>query len=295
MRAARLRPTRSAPGANAVAAMLSRISPKTAVALGISQSGQTLQQQLAGQSGERLPGRPRPDDAGSASTPTAGTSMGVRHDLGACGRHRHRRARRGPPARASCCAPTAARLRHRTRSTLDRRIGPARLSLGVSRLTEDRTVLGARFSPAFSSGGATSWFVDGSASFDLGRGWGAYAGYRLGWTSMPGTAGWSSNGRLSTRRLGVRPGEDRYASGRRHVRFADHAAAAGPLRRLRPQHAGRLRLCRRQRGYDQRFFNLAPTGREIDYRGGLRHSASGAAPPRPPTPSFAATPAISRR
>ena len=45
----------------------------------------------------------------------------------------------------------------------DRRFGPLLLTVTGTRLAEEHTLLGARFSDALGSGGATSWFADAGA------------------------------------------------------------------------------------------------------------------------------------
>jgi hypothetical protein len=67
-------------------------------------------------------------------------------------------------------------------ATVDRRSGALMLSAGLSRLIEQGTVLGGRFSPALGGGGATSDFIDLSARAGSGEGWTLAAAWRQGWT-----------------------------------------------------------------------------------------------------------------
>jgi hypothetical protein len=131
-------------------------------------------------------------------------------------------------------------------------------------MDEQETVLGGRLSSAFGTGGATSWFVDGSASFAIGRGWGAFATYRRGWTAMTGNGGLAESGRLASdawafdlaRSNAFRPG-DRFAL---RVMQPLRVASGGLAINLPVSYDysdGSI-------GYARRFFNLAPTGREID-------------------------------
>ena len=127
----------------------------------------------------------------------------------------------------------------------------------MSRLKEDRTVLGAYFSPAFASGGAKTTFLDGSAGLDFGRGWGAFASYRLGWTSLSGTQGMVDKGRLLSNafavdlsRTGLLRAGDRFA-----VRVMQ------PLRVVRGGleiPCPRPMIIDRRNRFDQRFMSLAP-------------------------------------
>jgi hypothetical protein len=240
--------------------MLSRIGKKTAVALGISESGKTLQQRLTGQyQNAFLVARDPMTRMGFYGDDS--TSMGARHDLGFAAVTVT--GERGEVHRPGFI-PAQNQPGYSIGSvTLDRRFGPARIALGATRLKEEDTILGGRLASAYSGGGSTSWFADGSASFDLGKGWGAYASYRRGWTGMTGTA-FARNGRLSTdawaldvsKKDAFRPGDSialrimqplRVLSGGFDLNMpVSYDYADGSV------------------GYEQRFFNLAPTGREID-------------------------------
>ena len=125
-------------------------------------------------------------------------------------------------------------------------------------------MLGARFSSAFASGGARSAFLDGTASFDLGRGWGAFASYRRGWTRMAGSGALVDEGRLKTdawafdlSKAGAFSGGDRLAfrvmqplrvrSGGFDLNVpVSYDYATGAV------------------GFERQQLSLAPTGREID-------------------------------
>ena len=249
--------------AKAVAGMaLSRLSPKTALAFGFSQSGQMLRQQLAGHHDDaflvaREPtGRP-------GFHPDSDTSIGLRHELGpvAVTLTSERGKVRLPGLRDPSYSPG-----YKLDSlTFDRRIGPARLSLGASRLSEGSTILGARFADVFASGGSRTLFADASAKVGLGAGLEAFAGYRRGWTSLAGTGPLVEKGRLRTEafafdlsRAGLFAASDRLA-----VRLMQPLrVASGGFDLDMPvgydYATGTARL-------ERRFFNLAPTGREIDY------------------------------
>jgi hypothetical protein len=54
---------------------------------------------------------------------------------------------------------------------LDRRFGDVEAAFGLSRMAEERTLLGARFHDAFGLGGADSLFVDARAGWDIAPGW----------------------------------------------------------------------------------------------------------------------------
>jgi hypothetical protein len=137
--------------------------------------------------------------------------------------------------------------------------------MGASRLSEEGTILGARFSSVFSNGGSRTLFADGTASFDLGSGFEAHASYRRGWTSMPGTGSLVEKGRLRTEafafdlsRTGMFTAGDKLAF---RVMQPLRVASGGfdldmPVGYDYATSTARL---------ERRFFNLAPTGREFDY------------------------------
>jgi hypothetical protein len=242
--------------------MLSRLSPRTAVAMGLSESGKTLQQRLTGQyQNAFLVARDPMARAGFHGV--GASSLGLRHDLGLAGLTL-------TGERGDVYLPGLVRegLRQPAYSvgslTLDRRVGPATLTLGATRLDERETVLGGRLAPdMFGSGGATSWFADASASLAIGRGWSAYGSYRRGITSMAG-GGLALNGRLGTDAWALDFGK------RNAFRSGDRFAlrVMQPLRVNNGGYALRLPVAYDYAtggvGYDRRFFNLAPTGREID-------------------------------
>ncbi len=241
---------------------ISRLTPKTAFAFGFSQSGRMLQQQLARRwDNAFLVARDATSRAGFH--PAADASIGLRHHIGPV-------ALTATSERGKVHMPG---FRHRLDRpaykldslTFDRKIGPARASLGASRLSEEATILGARFSPVLSNGGSRTLFADATASFDLGAGLEAYASYRRGWTSMPGTGALVEKGRLRTEAFAF------------DLSKAGMFAAGDKLafRVMQPLRVGSGGFdLDMPVGYDystgtarfqRRFFNLAPTGREIDY------------------------------
>ena len=70
---------------------------------------------------------------------------------------------------------------------LDRRFGPQTwASLGISRLDEQRSLLGGRLGNVFGGGGSTSLFLDAEAKQGFGNGWTATVMARRGWTDFAG-------------------------------------------------------------------------------------------------------------
>jgi hypothetical protein len=241
---------------------ISRLTPKTALAFGFSQSGQMLRQQLAGRwDNAFLVARDATSRAGFH--PDADTSIGLRHHLGPLALTvTSERGKVHMPGLGHRLDRPAYKL---DSLTFDRKMGPARFSLGASRLSERATILGARFSPVLSNGGSRTLFADGTASLDLGSGLEAYASYRRGWTSMPGTGSLVEKGRLRTEafafdvsRTGMFAAGDKLAF---RVMQPLRVASGGfdldmPVGYDYSTGAAR---------FERRFFNLAPTGREIDY------------------------------
>jgi hypothetical protein len=243
------------------ATAVGRLSAKTAVAFGFSESGRTLQQRLSQQHGNAfLVAR---DPAGNGFHARAGSSIGIRHDFGPLALTM---TSEGGEVYDRLLGQRSGRSAYRTNALVaDRKLGRMRLAFGGLFLDEEETILGGRFSSAFSNAGSTSWFADGAASFDIGRGWGAFASYRQGWTSIRSGGALVQGGRLSTNAFAfdlTKTG----AFGR-----SDKIA----LRIMQP-----LRV--RSGGFDvnlpvsydyasgtaahqQQFLNLAPTGREMNY------------------------------
>jgi subtilisin family serine protease len=240
---------------------ISRLSQRTAVALGISESGKTLQQRLAGAEGGAFLVARDPTTRMGFYGDSAG-SLGVRQQVGRFGLTAT--AERGrvyqPVFNRAILEPgyNVGSL------SLDRRFGPLLLTVTGTRLAEERTLLGARFSDSLGSGGATSWFADAGAALRLGRGWSATASYRRGWTTLAGDSGLAKAGRLATEAWSL-------DVGRAGALFAGDRFALRLMQPLRVT-AGGFNLvvpvsydyATLQAGYDSRFFNLAPTGREVD-------------------------------
>ena len=241
---------------------MGRIGSRTALALGISESGRTLQQRLT-----------EHGDAAflAATDPLSGVgfyagsplSMGVRHDLD--GTIFTMIGERGDVGGFVPRPGAVSGLRQNryllSSLTAARRFGPAELSLGATRLAEEASVLGGRLS--LSPGGATSWFADVALRADLGRGWQAGARYRRGWTAMAGQSALVTGGRLATdawsadiERRGLFGSGDRFA-----LRIAQplRVRDGGYLLNVPVSYSyadGRV-------GYATRLYSLAPSGREI--------------------------------
>ncbi|HEV2080738.1 MAG TPA: S8 family peptidase [Allosphingosinicella sp.] len=249
--------------AKAIAAtVLARLSPRTAVALGLSESGRALQQRLSQQQGNAFLVA-RDPLAGNGFQVRGGSSIGIRHDLGPLA---FTVTSEAGEVYGTYPAQRSGNSAYRTTALIaDRKLGRMRFSLGGSLLDEETSILGGRFSSAFSSAGSTSWFTDGSASLDLGGGWGAYASYRHGWTSVRSGDALVRGGRLSSNAFAF----DLTKAG---ALTTSDKVGVRIMQPLRVRSGGfdihlpvSYDYASGQVGYQQRFFNLAPTGRELDY------------------------------
>ena len=239
-----------------------RLSPKTAVAFGFSEGGRALGQLLSDQRGDAFLVA-RDPLSGNGFHGRAGSAVGVRHDFGPLALTMT--SERGE-VRDYSRGPRPERSGYQTTSLVaDRQLGRLRLSFGGSLLREEATILGGRFSPAFSSAGSASWFVDGAATFDLGSGWVANAGYRHGWTRIRGGGALVKGGRLASSAFA-------FDIARTGALTAGDRLAFRIMQPLRVNRGGLgLNLpvsydyATLEAGYQQLFFNLAPSGRELDY------------------------------
>lgn len=249
--------------AKALAALaVTRMGPKTAVALGFSESGRTLQQRLADR-GEGAFLVARDPLARNGFTAGNGSAVGVRHELGSLaltvtGEQGEVRSEGLPRSFGRSDYSIGA-------VTAERRFGRASVSLAASRLSEERTVLGGRFSDALAAGGATTLFLDGGLSYDFGRGWSSQASYRRGWTSMQGSGALVRDGALSTDAWSI-------DVSKRSALFGGDRLAFRVMQPLRVRSGGfdlavpvSYDYATGGVGYQGRAFSLSPKGREIDF------------------------------
>jgi hypothetical protein len=241
---------------------VSRLTPKTAVAFGFSESGRSLQQRLAN-SGQNAFLVARDPMVRSGFHGDDANSFGIRQSVGSFGLT-------ATSERGNVWTPGIRQALGEPRYTVgsvtaDRKVGPASLSLGASRLAEESTVLGGRFDALFSGAGATTYFLDSTAAVDFGRGWGAFASYRQGWTALPGTGGLVQQGRLSTSAWALDLAKRNAFTGGDKLAFRvmqPLRVASGGFDLRVPTSYDYATL---SVGYENRFLNLSPTGREIDF------------------------------
>ena len=147
-------------------------------------------------------------------------------------------------------------------AALDTRLGPIEGALGLSWLGEDRTVLGARFHPAFGRSGADSLMLDARAGWSFAPGWNAGAAWRGGYTrarsggALVGGRLLSSAFALDLEKVGVLAGGDALA-----LRFSQPLRVErGGVRLNLPVDYDYATLATT---YGESFFPLTPNGREL--------------------------------
>jgi hypothetical protein len=238
---------------------ITRLSPQTAVAMGISENGRVLQQRLAGESGAAfLIAREAGARAGFSISDTS--SIGVRHELGrtALTLTAEQGQVREPGLRLTAENPTY----NSATLTAQRRLGSFDAALGVTRLQEEATVLGGRF--GFAPQGSTSTFIDASLRYHMGSGWAAQGRVRNGWTMLPGGNGFVEGGRMTSDSWSL----DLSKRGAFSRNDSLSLRVAQPLR----VRAGGYRLnvpvsydySDLSVGYQLATYSLAPQGRELD-------------------------------
>lgn len=257
-----------AEGARVLAARVAaRIAPGTQIGLAIAQDADGLVAQLQGRSGAAFriaPGVQR--DTGFLQQ--GDTALALRQQVGPWGVTFH--TVRGEVRQNF--APRLEEVLDRQRERLpvqsfglafDRKLGALAATLGLSWLQEDRSVLGAWFSPALGQHGADSWFVDGAAQWQIGTDWTLGGATRLG---------------LTRARSGdvIAQGSRMFSHGwafdltRSNVLATGDAVGLRFSQPLRVEHGGlRVNLptsydyASETPGYTIQRFSLAPDGREL--------------------------------
>lgn len=148
--------------------------------------------------------------------------------------------------------------------SFDQSYGPLKLNLGASLLREEASVLGARFADALGAPGATTLAALAGAELALARGWSLEGRYQRGRTRIAAgglrsqadhlvTTSWS----VDLARTGIWRWDDSFA-----LRISQPVRVA--YGGLRLQLAQSWDYTQQVATYDQRWLNLAPVGREVD-------------------------------
>ncbi|SFJ78697.1 Subtilase family protein [Sphingomonas sp. NFR04] len=245
-----------------------RLGAKAQFAFGASQTGNVLTAQLAGRDDPAfLIARDPLSNAGFDTD--VGGSAAVRQAIGRWGLTVASEVGDVLSQRAGDAAALQARwLRFgydRSTVAVDRRFGGLNASVGVTRLSEDNTVLGARFSAGLGAARATSLFADLGVRWDLGLGLSLGGSLRQGWTNVRLREGIQGAGLIRTNAWAADIGKDGlFGSDSIGLRVAQPLRVArGGIGLTLPQgwDYGTLSVT----SWSSERINLAPVGREIDY------------------------------
>jgi hypothetical protein len=148
---------------------------------------------------------------------------------------------------------------------LDRRIGAASLSFGMSYLQEEQTLLGGRMSGDLFGVGSSSTFFDAGAATELGRGFGASLDYRRGWTNIGRAGALADGGQLVSEAfsLGLRKDSAFVWGDSLGFRIAQPLRVVGGGIGVRVPVS--YDYATGAVGFENRMFNLSPSGREVDF------------------------------
>jgi hypothetical protein len=267
--------TRDANVARMLAATVSgRLGSKAQFAIGASESGNTLTARLAGRDEPAFLVARDPLHNAGFDVDVSG-SVAVRQSLGKWGvslaqeqgqvlsrRDTQFAALRWDPQRSGYW---------RTTLGLDRSFGDLRVGLSLTRLREQDTVLGARFSGGLGAARADSNFVDLGLRYDAGDGWSFGGSMRRGWTRAKLRSGVEGGGLIRTNAFAADIGKQGIFAAADSFGFR----IAQPLRVARGGIGIALPAdwdysAMAVSAWDNDFINLAPEGREIDYE--LRYS-----------------------
>lgn len=233
---------------------IARLDTRTRLAFGISEGAKSLERNLSGAAaGAFLVARDTSGEPGFAAR--RGSSAALRRELGqkigltlSAENGEVYRERRNDPFDLPYRLATA---------SVDTRLGDNWLSLGMTRLDEQRSLLGGRLSETLGGGGSSSWFVDGEARRELGSGLSASVSARRGWTSFGAGKFATSAYAFDLAKLGLLSDHDRLG-----LRVSQPIRiASGGLRTILPtayDYATGLTTSGTQR------LSLSPLGREVD-------------------------------
>lgn len=244
--------------ARATAGMIaSRIDPLTSIAFGFGQSGASVANQLNGHAEPAFLIARGPSDllgfdrtgqrSASVRRAFGRTGVTVTAESGESLLYQGAPGARDPWARSPYALMSLG---------ADRRFGAGRIAGGITRLTEDRTLLGARFGSLFGASGSASWFADLRTGWTFGT-WSLTATARQGWTAMAGNTIRSNAFSFDLAKAGLLDRGDQFA-----LRIAQplRVASGGLTLRLPVGYAYETGVVT----YADQRLNLAPTGREID-------------------------------
>jgi Subtilase family len=165
--------------------VVTRIGPKTALALGISSGSEGLDRSLTA---DRTPAF-LVADAGRGLEKAPLGAFALRHSIAGIGVTLAAESGDLQLWERGTFGPRSDRYnRYRYGAVtlgLDGQAGPLHLAGRMTRMTEDETILGARLDAVLGGGGATSWFADARATLTPAMHWTFGASLRRGWTQVP--------------------------------------------------------------------------------------------------------------
>lgn len=262
--------------ARAIAATVTqRLGKNFSLAFGLAQSSTALAAQLAG---ERDPAFLIASAAGLGFQGGARSAGALRQQIGAFGITAGYESGRVLSRRETLLPGRSDYARSsfdRASLTLDRRFGPIATRLGLARLSERNTVLGAQFDTSLGAARATSWFVDTGARIEIGEGWSFGGSARQGWTTPVLRGGFAGDGSIRTSAFSADIGkEGLFGRDTAGLRIAQPLrVTSGGIDLSLPTYwdyaAGQVTSWTAQR------LNLAPQGREIDVEARYAFSLGG--------------------
>ena len=238
---------------------VARIDPKTAAAFGFAEGAKAMEQRLLGQKGGAfLIAHDVGGNPGFAARSHG--AMAVRRNLGpvsATVSAESGQVWQGDPLVGWQPGGILGAPYRLSALSLDRSFGATWLSAGLSRLSEQRTLLGGQMGAALGGGGSSTMFLDLTARRDFGGGFSAALSARRGWTSFAAGRFQSDAYAADIARGGIFGGGDRLG-----LRLAQPLRiAAGGFAALLPT---RYDYATATATSTVERFSLSPSGREVD-------------------------------
>ena len=232
---------------------VARIDDRTAAAFGFAEGAKAMERRLSGvDGGSFLIAKDIAAETGFSVN--RGQSVALRRRIGAVGVTVSTES--GKVWREFSTSPIGADYRL-TSLAVDRRMGASWVSLGMTRLEEQRTLLGGAMGAALGGGGSSSLFMDLEARRDLGRRISVGLSARRGWTTFGAGRFQTDAYAFDVARDGLFGVGDRIG-----LRISQPLRiASGGITALLP--TGYDYVSRTATSSIERF-SLAPSGREID-------------------------------
>ena len=238
---------------------VARIDARTAAAFGFAEGAKAMEQRLSGQGGGAfLIAHDVGGNPGFAARPQG--ALVVRHSFGpvsASALAESGQVWQGDPIVGWQPGGILGAPYRLSALSLDRAFGVTWVSAEISRLAEQRTLLGGQMGAALGGGGSSTMFLDLKARRDFGGGYSAALSVRRGWTSFAAGRFQSDAYAFDIARDGIFEGGDRLG-----LRLAQPLRiAAGGFTVLLPT---RYDYATATATSTVERFSLSPSGREVD-------------------------------